>query len=129
VHDSKPRVCALFPIARIFRPDTGDVMYANNGAPCGASGKSTTLRKWLAAYNIPEHDEPYLAWSNFLINACKLMKRINDLKWKDTTKQMLWNLFLGLIYFNYDIEKDYLPQFEKNTSEFKKIMQGSGLIK
>ena len=121
VHQSKPRCCALFPLGRFCNSKTKEIHYGVNDAKCGANGKSTTVREWLAAFNIPHNEEEYIIWSSFVTDMVILMKKLES--WTEKTKRMIWDVFLNLAYFQYDMSKDFLPQLKTNLAKLRELFQ------
>ena len=121
IHAEKPRVCSLFPLGRMYMHNTKEIVYGTNGSTCGKGGPSCTVREWLALFKIPEKDEAFIKWSNFIAEFSALGRKIQN--WSEKPKKIIWNAYLSMIYFTYDGAKDFLPQFEKNVSGFKGIMK------
>ena len=71
VHDSKPGVCAMYPIGRGFMikadkytPESinfENVIYFFNGAHCG-NDETHTVREWFASFGIPIEDKFFIEW-------------------------------------------------------------------
>lgn len=81
---------------------------------CGDKREIHTVRGWLANYGIPENDESYLKWSSTLetlsVSLSKLEKCL-----KSDTMEKLWTFVYFFLYLNYDTEKEFMPQFIKNS--------------
>jgi hypothetical protein len=120
VHKAKPITCALFPIGRGYDPQAKKVFYVLNDAKCNDGGKRHVIKDWLAFFDIPLHDEAYIAWTEFLTESVKFMQKF--LKASDRLKEMIWNCFFLIMYLTYDTNDEFLPQLKRNIKEFKDLM-------
>jgi len=62
--------------------------------------------------------------TEFLTYAVKLLQKSDKLQ--DKTKELIHTAYLNMIYLNYDISKDFLPQLKDNIAAFKKLMDPVG---
>ena len=128
VHQSKPMVCALFPIGRSFKTEQGkpiaaenmDYLFMNPG--CGNGTEKHTVRDWLESFNIPLEDEFHIKWTQGITEMSELLRKyIVTAKEKDL--HLLYNaLFLGM-YGSYHTEHDFMPQFERNIRLAKELVE------
>jgi len=132
VHAAKPSVCALYPLGRFMKIDTekfnqgelGDatVQYLlQDDVNCGDKSETHTVREWLSGFDIPTEDAAYLAWNLVL---AKVMPRVKEIEPKlgPLSSMLLWNSILVSLYLDYDIDKDYLPQLEKNAADISELL-------
>lgn len=113
----KPALCAMFPIGRFCecgKNKSDEISYMFTNPNCGDKREIHTVRGWLANYGIPENDESYLKWSSTLetlsVSLSKLEKCL-----KSDTMEKLWTFVYFFLYLNYDTEKEFMPQFIKNS--------------
>ena len=125
VHKAKPTVCALFPLGRFTQTDqkTSKVSlhyYQQNGK-CRARNNPKThkVKDWLADFDLSDSEEAFLVWSDFTSYACMEIQKFK--KMSDRIKQLVYNLFFGLAYMNFDLAKGFMPQFKQNIETFKKL--------
>lgn len=121
VQTFKPTVCALFPLGRykeISLDETetnNEIFYLFNEPDCGDKREIHTVRSWLKSYDIPTDDEFYVKWSTLIhklsMSIKNLSKRLNE-----QTMNKLWTVVFNYLYLDYDIEKEFMPQFKINTS-------------
>ena len=128
VHQSKPVVCALFPIGRMFSAEQGQEMSTQNLTyllmhhGCGDGTEKHSVREWLTTFNIPLEDEFHIMWTNAL---AEISKRLREYLPKADEKEafLLYNaLFLG-IYGSYHMESEFMPQFERNIKLAKELVE------
>lgn len=135
VHDCKPAVCALYPLGRVIKQHYDEksgirkeptVHYILNDVTCGSAKRVNTVRSWLERSGIAEHDEFYLLWNELMMDLCYI---IRDMEKTDTAERSLvavWSIITTYLYFNYNIEEDLMPQFERNT---RRLMRFCRLLK
>jgi len=128
VHSLKPTVCALFPIGRIVASEHAqenmglgcpyEIQYIFNGATCGSLKRKQTVRKWLGNFNIPTDDQFFIKWNEAIFKIITIIQGYDKKDGvTDKTMQMIWGAIFQSLYINYDIHKDFYPQFEDNISK------------
>lgn len=130
VHSAKPGVCAMFPLGRGFILDkdksnditTEQIIYFFNGANCGDKKKEHTVREWLTSFNIPLEDEFYVKWTQFVTNMHEMISKMEK-KLSEDLYAMIMNTFLCYTYLGYDIDKEFLPQFEENINKISAALK------
>lgn len=125
VHDAKPGVCAIYPLGRYMKIDSIEytqgsienpiVQYLLQPAECGDNSKVHTVREWLSGFNIDLEDQAFVRWHQ-VISKIGSMLICAEKKLGDATMSKIWNTILILLYLNYDINQEYLPQFEENAA-------------
>jgi len=123
VHKLKPVVCAIFPLGRCYSadPTMKKISYFRQGQSCGSWDKTQTVRQWLRKFNVPEDNDFMNTWGAFLQTASNFMQNIlKELPVEQ--KRTLCVEFLFILDFNYDTNKEFMPQLENNILKFKEIM-------
>lgn len=139
IHDSKPTVCALYPLGRIivdqrFQGDgKGGVQYFLQETSCGSRKQRHTVREWLGRFGIPEHDEFFILWSDVVGELGFLFHTLVEKKISDKTLSPLWDVVYHLLYVDYDTSKEFMPQFQASaeklmdfTQEAKALLKSKG---
>lgn len=131
VHKAKPVVCAMFPIGRGIRTE-GDVEknplseceieYIFNDPRCGDNSETHTVREWLTEFGISIDDKFFLKWSNIIRELGSVFRKAEG-KLKNSLMENIWTLTFVKLYLAYDMEKDFLPQFEDNSEDLLALMQ------
>ena len=128
VHDCKPGACALYPLARvIIAPAPGErigpehVRYMLNDYICGSAKRVNTVRSWLDRFNIPEHDEFFIEWSELTIVLGTTIRELEETNRSPKLLEALWNITYDLLYIQYDMMQDFMPQFEAAAQKVRKI--------
>ena len=131
VHKAKPTVCALFPIGRSMlfdkskgeKPDyeNAEIQYILDLPDCGDKSETHTVRAWLKEFGIPVDDPFFKKWNQTITEVGSIVHRIEG-KLPDSILEMMWNAIYALLYLNYYIEDDFMPQFEENSHELLKLM-------
>jgi len=126
VHDSKPTVCALFPLGRVvageeisdgLQPNKPmQLMYILNPVSCGRRKHKNTVRSWLEKFNIPIDDEFYILWGQLLVSLSISVSEYEEQEVSDQIMELLWQNIGAALYVAYDTKKDFMEQFIKNCT-------------
>lgn len=131
VHKAKPTVCAMFPIGRCIKMDAanqnaeinvGDIKYIFTDPGCGDDSETHTVREWLGEFGIPLEDEFFLAW-NRMISELGAIFHKGEKVLSEEGMMAVWNLTFVKIYLDYDMNKEFLPQFKENAAEVLAVMR------
>ena len=131
VHKAKPTVCAMFPIGRCIKMDasnqnveinTSDIRYIFTAPGCGDNSETHTVREWLGEFGIPLEDEFFLAW-NRMISELGAIFHKGEKVLSEEGMMTAWNLTFVKIYLDYDMTKEFLPQFKENAEEVLAVMR------
>lgn len=131
VHQSKPTVCAMYPIGRCITLhgktaadiDMNSIQFIFNKPDCkGSEGlEKHTVREWLESFGIPVNDEFFIKWQKMAMEMGTVFRKIEK-KMSEKTLEMLWNAaFIGL-YLHYDTEQDFMNQFDENAQKFTELL-------
>lgn len=127
IHDVKPVICAMFPIGRIMTYETGkehpnkyEYIFVNPG--CGDNTEEHTVKEWLQNSGIPLQDDFFIQWSEITFELCQAIKCLRD-RIPETIKLELWNGLLNILYFEYDLRLEFLPQFQRNADILLRSLQ------
>lgn len=131
VHKAKPTVCAMFPIGRCIKMDasnrnveinTSGIRYIFTDPGCGDNSETHTVREWLGEFGIPLEDEFFLAW-NRMISELGAIFHKGEKVLSEEGMMAAWNLTFVKIYLDYDMTKEFLPQFKENAEEVLDVMR------
>lgn len=132
VHDAKPAVCAMYLLGRYIKVEAGEysqnalenptVQYLNQGVDCGDMSEVHTVREWLSGFNIALEDQAFIRWHQMVAKIGAILKKAEK-KLSEQTMNKVWSAILILLYFNFDPEQDYLPQFEENAAQISEMLQ------
>lgn len=135
VHDSKPTVCTMFPIGRYMEADASELLLSNSGnmktrkteylyvnPKCGDDAETHTVREWLNRFGIPLEDPFFLKWNQSIMEFSSIFQRIEKKLSKESMKQ-IWAASFMSLYFNYDVHKDFFPQFASNTAKLMEVVR------
>ena len=130
IHEAKPTVCATFPIGRCLKHDVNkngenftpeNIIYIFSNPLCGNSSERHTVREWLEGFNIPINDEFFIKWQETIINTSEALRKIEN-ETKPDIMSMIWNIVLIVLYLDYDMDKDFMPQFEERSKRLSKCI-------
>ncbi len=135
VHKAKPTVCALFPLGRTLSTKLNEpanlkdreVQYILQDPGCGNKSETHTVREWLNDFDIPTDDGFFAKWSQTVFDYGNIVKKLIDMLGEENIG-MLFTVILGNIYLNYDIEKPFLSQFERNDTTFREMIIKTGIV-
>ena len=128
VHNSKPTVCALFPIGRGIAGAKGnihsltvkDIRYFFSEPGCGDDSETHTVREWLGEFGLSPEDEFFIKWQKCLFELsmcfCRLEKKLG------ADMGPIWSLTGSILYLMYDMEKPFEPQFSAHLGELHKLI-------
>ena len=132
VHKAKPAVCAMFPIGRciMLNAQKGsssqltaeDTQFIFTAPGCGDDAETHTVREWLSAFGIPLEDEYFVKWQQTIMELSSLFREMEK-SLQAKTMDLAWTaVFVGL-YLNYNMAKEFLPQFEENVQKLLGLMR------
>lgn len=125
VHSVKPVVCAMFPIGRCISLDNDkmrggdfggkDIQYIFQNPDCGDKRKVHTVREWLKDFDLSTEDEFFIKWHQ---TVASLSQFIHEFESKLGVKTLddLENVFLVVLYLDYQLTEDFYPQFTHNAN-------------
>ena len=134
IHDCKPTVCALFPLGRValnaetlekvLEDGQVEVKYMLNDIDCGSRKQVHTVREWLARFGIPENDEFFLLWSRLTARLHRMICELEEHHVSDGTLNLFWSAIFSTLYVDYDVSKEFLPQFQQAAEKLSSLCQG-----
>lgn len=111
IHEAKPAVCALFPLGRAADA-TGEIRYFYSGGCDCADKTEVSLKEWIDKFNLRESEEPAKLWGQLVSKISMARMRIkNDID----REQKLNIVFFDMLYLDYSIDEDFLPQYKENA--------------
>lgn len=128
IHPAKPIVCAMFPIGRYIRSDRPlengryKTEYLFQKPDCGDLSEIHTVREWFEDFGIPLEDVFFQDWQSTLTKISLKIQKIEPLS-AEKDMGLLWNVIYGVLYLNYDMEKDFEPQFQENSGKLLAILR------
>lgn len=135
IHDVNPRACRTYPIS--IGPDGkgGYEQFISMEQPHHNNGPQMSVKKWVqrrcSKQDFAFWDEEYgtvkeikffLKWSNIIRELGSVFRKAEG-KVKNSLMESVWTLTLVKLYLAYDMEKDFLPQFEDNSKELLALVQ------
>ena len=134
IHDCKPTVCALFPLGRVvinaetlekgLEDGQVEVKYMLNDIDCGSRKQVHTVREWLARFGIPEHDEFFLLWSRLTARLHRMICALEEHHVSDGTLNLFWSAIFSTLYVDYNVSKEFLPQFQQAAEKLSSLCKG-----
>lgn len=131
VHKAKPTVCAMFPIGRCIKMEadnqnpeiTADnITYIFTDPGCGDNSETHTVREWLDGFGIPLEDEFFVEWNRLVSELGRIFRKAEKVL-SENTMCAAWQLTFVKIYLDYDMGREFMPQFQANVSEILDIMR------
>lgn len=124
VHNSKPEICAMFPIGRYMMAEEGTaadtgagrIRYIFNNVNCGDDSETHTVREWLNSFGIPVEDDFFMKWQKTAIELAKIHAKMENTI-SGETMEMVWTAVLLEVYLKYKTDEDFMPQFEENVRD------------
>lgn len=127
VHSCKPIACAVHPIGRVIDLTQKKSIYIRQPGGCkgAVNGRTWTLDEWLDTWNLKELDAPSLAWN---LMAGMVAEVMHPIKLERIGRDVIWELYQYL-YGEYDTEKDFIPQVERNTEALRQFFKSHKMLK
>lgn len=122
IHKSKPVVCALFPLGRMYDFRDSSFRYFLNAGSCHPGqgpGKTWTLEEWLAEFNIRETESMTLAWNKLITVLTKKTCRMRE---EDICGD-LYEALRRVMYLGYDTSLPYVDQVESRLDGAQNIFR------
>lgn len=132
IHESKPLVCALYPLGQTIRtwpglnsddPDDIEKAVGYFAQDTGCSGVKVrlTLKAYLDGFGIREREPLDIRWARdclALISRVKaLQKRLRPIEMKYLQRKIE-----KALYLDYDFTADFLPQYDQNIGELERVL-------
>lgn len=128
IHHAKPTVCAMYPIGRGILMGSHEhswdllgedrIEYIFSKPNCGDTTESHTVREWLEQFGIPLDNEFFVKWCVIMrdVSAC-----IEVLFEKEQVEEIVHLVEISIfkLYLDYDLEQEFMEQFEKNINEVR----------
>lgn len=134
VHRAKPTVCAMFPIGRavvardmkegLKNISQDQVQYLFINPKCGDNSETQTVREWLESFGVPVLDEFFLVWQQTVLDMVDIFRTI-ERGMSQNIMEQIWNIAFAGVYLSYDLEWEFLSQFEDNTKKFFELMNSA----
>ena len=125
IHDAEPLVCALYPLAQEISRE-GQVSYFLQPTGCGGQVVEARVEDYLARYEVPAREQTDVHWAQACMALEDTVEQLEAQLSPVLVRRMRAKLWQAL-YYQYDWERDFLPQLEQNLlwlkSEFAKLAQ------
>ncbi len=132
IHDSKPLVCALYPLGQTIRtwpgmnPDAQAdiekaVSYFAQDTGCSGVQVHLTLREYLDGFGIREREPLDIRWARdclALISRVKVLeRRLRPIEIKYLMRKIEKAMYLG-----YDFAQPFAPQYDRNIADLERTL-------
>ena len=119
VYDARPRVCRLYPFGVAPGSNGRDyAYYLCTEQPHHFGSGSVRTGTWISE-NFSREEREYLKEDYALLPMIgKAAKRMGEERFKEILFQ-----FLYYRYFNYDLDKPFLPQYYRNTQALTELLE------
>lgn len=132
VHKAKPTVCALFPIGRCLtlkedadpskEISASRIRYFFTDPGCGDRTETHTVREWLQDFGISLEDEFFVKWQQAVVELSRFFRKAETMA-SERVSELSWTATFVLLYLHYDVEQDFMPQYEKNIQGITALLQ------
>jgi Fe-S-cluster containining protein len=121
IHEKKPVVCRVYPLARIFLSEGGGAEFIYSGASCKHDPQTVTVREWIGDAASAEAEEAGRLWVDILRDITLLIHPDKLEISEEKRRNMLTMIFLNL-YINYETDKPFLIQMKSNFETIKLLL-------
>ena len=132
VHNAKPAVCAMFPIGRALGAveagdklpqfTVSDIQYLFTDPGCGDDAETHTPREWMESFGLPVPDTYFIKWQQLLCQTSLWLRKFEK-EATEQTMEIIWTAIHIGLYLKYDMNKDFMEQFERNAQEIVALMR------
>ena len=122
----------MYPLGRYMKIESDDYKKGNLDKPtvqyliqpidCGDNSAVHSVRDWLSGFNIQLEDRAFICWHQEIAKIGSILIQAEK-KLSAPVMGKLWDTVLILLDLNYDVTKDYLPQFEENAADLMTALQ------
>ena len=127
VHSCKPIACAAYPIGRYVNLATKESGYIRQSGGCkgAVDGRVWTLDEWLDTWGLKELDAPSLSWN---LMAGMVAEVMHPIKLEHIGRDVIWALYQHM-YGDYDTDREFIPQVERNTEALRQFFKANKMLK
>ena len=112
IHAAKPKACRIYPAS--FWPKEGGAYqyFLSTEQPHHYKGPQTTVKRWIQKYSSSQERDVLKIDAMYVNTIAQLLKKATQ---KNAKRAVA--LFLHYRYYDYNLERAFLPQFECNTKK------------
>lgn len=133
VHDSKPVICASYPLGRVAVSDdmanglhlsaSKQMQYILTLVNCGRRKHKHTVRSWLEMFNIPIDDEFFFMWTDLIVSLSVTMRGYEEQGLSAKVLDMMWHSIVTALYAAYNTDKEFMEQFRENQNKITGLLK------
>jgi len=124
VHNGKPVVCRVYPLARVFETEGGGATFINSGSSCTHESSPITVRDWIGDVASNECETAGSLWRDIITTLYESV-RPDKLSISDDTRQQIVNVIFTSLYLNYDTNRSFIPQLQSNFEAIKILLDAT----
>jgi len=109
IQEAKPHICSLYPLGFLIDFETGEYSYYSKPTCGKGTLQKQTVKKWLKNAALLDYEDFIVMWHKQTHLICLWLKELDE--W-DRIKFI--DFVFRTLYLNYDLNQDFLPQFERN---------------
>ena len=98
------------------------IQYLLNRTSCGERSETHTVREWLQSFGIPLEDRFFLKWQEVVYEAGEAFRKA-EIRADAREMETFWQTATVMLYLSYDMEKEFLPQFEANAQRLLEMLR------
>ena len=122
IQQSKPTVCALYPIERVYDFEADTFYHFLPSSYCRPVDEVHVLKEWLKVHSLAESENVYRLWwksLDTLITKFQIAEvhQVLSNQLSNTLYDEVYTFIFLMLYIKYDTTSEYLQQFEHNMAE------------
>lgn len=123
IQDVKPIVCRLYPLnIEPGKYDGLDYCIVSQ-KPHHYTGETHSVGDWIVANLSPDDRRFMIEWFNKAIELGRAMRKIGVAPNGEEKMKRMLTTIIWLMYFCYETQEDFWPQYERNMAVLKKEME------
>ena len=119
IHVAKPYVCKIYPLSALPHDNMNKLKYGiASKEEHHFTGKEVSVKEWVNT-NMDEDQKELILYEKNTIIAIE--NRLHKTFLQNEFKRAV-SMYLYYKYFNYDMDKPFLPQYKQNTEQLLKVL-------
>lgn len=123
IQDVKPIVCRLYPLNIEPGNHDGLAYFIVSQMPHHYTGETHRVGDWMNANLTPDDRRFMIEWFKKVVELGRVMRKIGATPNGEKKLERLLMSITWLMYFCYETQEEFWPQYKRNMAELKKILE------
>lgn len=118
VHKAKPGVCRMYPLARVYELES-PAKYYQIQTSCNHDPDTLTVREWIGEFADEENERAGRLWNGTVMPLSAAVHRFSGSRGQ---RDEMRDVIFRQLYLGYDPGREFIPQFEENTENLRRVL-------